>query len=222
MSSSRILTGREAEAQPIVWRRAPLASRPPAAGNLYAGQARGNEEASPAVSRQELDQQSQAAYRRGFQEGEAAGTQAAEARLGPVLEKLAQTIAGLGGYRRRLRQEAEADLVRLAVAIARRVLRRELSVDPEALLGVVKAALERMAARERCSVRLHPSQMEAVRRHLEGGGLNVEIAADHSLEPGAVIFESAAGSVDAGVETQLNEIERGLADLAGGRGAGWA
>jgi flagellar assembly protein FliH len=222
MSSSRILTGNDADVRPIAWRQAPRESRPQVGPNLYAEKAPPTQDASPEAGLRELEQQSQAAYQRGFQEGEAAGRQAAEARLQPVLDKLGQTIRDLGGYRGRLRQEAEADLVRLAVAIARRILRRELSVDPEALLGVVRAALERISARERCSVRLHPSQVETVQRYLEGGARTVEIIGDHSLEPGDTVFESSAGAVDAGIETQLNEIERGLADLAGDRGARWA
>ena len=52
-----------------------------------------------------------------------------------MLERLARAIDELAGLRPRLRQEAEADLVQLALAIARRVLRREIAVDPEALHG---------------------------------------------------------------------------------------
>ncbi len=220
MSSSRILGGREAGgAQPLAWRQAPPDPRP-AAGNLYAGQDAASRESSREADRRELEEQARAAYQRGFREGEAAAAQTAGARLQPVLDRLGQTIQDLGGYRARLRREAEADLVRLAVEIARRILRRELSVDPEALLGVVKAGLERMAARESCRLRLHPGQVDVVRRYLAGGGHNIEVAADPGLEPGAAIFESEAGTIDAGIETQLSEIERGLADLAGGRGAG--
>jgi flagellar biosynthesis/type III secretory pathway protein FliH len=44
----------------------------------------------------------------------------------------------------------------------------------------------------------------------------VEVLADPALEPGSVRLESAAGTLDASVDTQLEEIERGFADLVRG------
>ena len=41
----------------------------------------------------------------------------------------------------------------------------------------------------------------------------VEIAPDAALLPGSAIFETARGEVDASIQTQLEEIQRGLADL---------
>jgi flagellar assembly protein FliH len=40
----------------------------------------------------------------------------------------------------------------------------------------------------------------------------VEVIADASREPGAVVFETERGNLDASVDAQLREIERGLAD----------
>ena len=48
-------------------------------------------------------------------------------------------------------------MVQLSLAIARRMLRRELAVDPDALHGLVLAALEKLQAQEICRVRVHPS-----------------------------------------------------------------
>jgi flagellar assembly protein FliH len=39
--------------------------------------------------------------------------------------------------------------------------------------------------------------------------------ADASREPGAVIFETQRGNLDASIESQLQEIERGLTDRLG-------
>ena len=93
--------------------------------------------------------------------------------------------------------EAEPELVRLSLAVARRILRRELSVDPEALLGLVKAGLERIESADVHRVRVHPEHAAVLARLLEG----------------AVIFETSRGSLDTGLETQLKEIERGFVDL---------
>jgi flagellar assembly protein FliH len=153
----------------------------------------------------------------GQREGETAGRARGAAEVQPVIERLARTIEELGGMRARLRREAEADTLKLALAIARRVLRRELAIDPEALHGLVLAALEKLEGQEVCRVRLNPAQAGAVTEWLRrsgspAGGAGIEVTADASCAPGTAVFETARGSLDASVETQLQEIERGLAD----------
>jgi flagellar assembly protein FliH len=154
------------------------------------------------------------AHAAGVREGEAAGRSRAAAEMQPVLERMARTVEELAGLRPRLRREAEADMVKLAVAIARRVIRRELAVDPEALHGLVLGALEKLQAQEISRVRVHPSQTAAVAGLLRErpGGTAVEVVADGSGDPGAAVFETVRGNLDASVESQLGEIERGLAD----------
>ena len=116
--------------------------------------------------------------------------------------------------RPRLRREAEADMVQLAVAIARRVIRRELAVDPEALHGLVLGALEKLQVQEISRVRVHPSHVASVSEFLRdrAHGAVIEVVADSSGAPGAAVFETSRGNLDASVESQLSEIERGLAD----------
>jgi flagellar assembly protein FliH len=161
----------------------------------------------------DCQQRIQAAHAAGVREGEVSGRQQATAELQPVLGRLARSIEEMGGLRARFRREAEADLIALSLAIARRVLRRELNVDPEALHGLVLAALEKLQAQEIRRVKVHPSHVAIVAACLQqAGGSAVEVVPDASREPGAVVFETQRGNLDASVESQLREIERGLAD----------
>jgi flagellar assembly protein FliH len=212
--TSKILRGEAAlAAEPLVWRRAG-AGAPPAPGAVP------NPHDSAALQtrvqelQREIERREQAAYRNGLEQGRAAGEQAAAAHLKPVLERFAATIGELSARRRQLRHDAETDVVKLAVAIARRILRRELGVDPDAMLGLVKAALEKIDGREIERVRVHPADAEAVKQQLERAltAGRFEVAAEPRLERGAAIFETSRGSLDASIETQLDEIERGLID----------
>ncbi len=164
--------------------------------------------------RQECAQRVSEAHAAGVREGEANGRRQAATELEPVVARLCASIEELAGMRARLRHEAEADLVKLALAIARRVLRRELSVDPEALGGLVLSALDKLQGQEIARVRVHPAQAAAVTAGLRKtpAGTAVEVLSDPSREPGAIVFETARGNLDASLESQLMEIERGLAD----------
>lgn len=164
---------------------------------------------------EEKKQQCQAAHDRGIEEGTAAGRQQAAAQIQPVLERLARTIEEIAGCKSRLRHEAEEDVVKLALAISRRILYRELATDPEALAGLVRSALDKLDAREVHRIRLHPQDAPIVQQKLAStsGRRNIEVQPDPSLQRGSAVFDTAQGALDASVDTQLNEIERGFADL---------
>lgn len=197
--------------EPLVWRQMQAS-----------GPARtGVDSAAPPDSRQRLaqlqqqyEQRAREAHAGGLREGEAAGRQHAAAELQPVIDRLARAIEEIGGLRTRLRAEAEADLVQLAIAIARRVLRRELAIDPEALHGLVLGALEKLSGQEISRVRVHPGHAALVAESLRqnSASAKVEVIADPSRPLGTVIFETQRGNLDASVDSQLQEIERGLAD----------
>lgn len=157
----------------------------------------------------------EAEYQRGLREGEALGMQRASAKVDPMVERMARSVAELAALKSRFRHEAEQDLVALSIAVARRILKRELQVDPEAILGLVKVATEKLALREVQTIRVHPEDVPAIRSHLEaiGPSVPVEVKADPALERGALLFETARGTMDAGLETQLQQIERGFADI---------
>jgi flagellar assembly protein FliH len=93
-------------------------------------------------------------------------------------------------------------------------LRREIAVDPDAMHGLVLGALEKLQSQEISRVRVHPEHAALVSACLRQmvAGSSVEVIPDPSRERGAVIFETERGNLDASVESQLREIERGLAD----------
>lgn len=163
---------------------------------------------------QQHEQRRREAHAAGVREGEAAGKALAAKEMQAVIERLSRTIEELSHLRSALRKEAEADMVKLSLAIARRILRRELAIDPEALHGLVLGALERLQGQELCRVKVHPAQAQMVQACLEKSvsGSSIEVLPDPSREPGTVIFETQRGNLDASVESQLREIERGLAD----------
>jgi flagellar assembly protein FliH len=160
-----------------------------------------------------MEQGMRDAYQRGLREGEAAAAQKMAEQMRTKVEQLGRSIEQLALHRTKVQREAEPELVRLALAIARRIVRRELSVDPDSLLGLLKAGLEKIELAEAHRVRVHPEHATIVARLLEGAARPVEVAADAGLPVGAVIFETSRGAIDVGLETQLKEIERGFADF---------
>jgi flagellar assembly protein FliH len=163
---------------------------------------------------QEMTKRVREAHQTGYGEGEAAGKAQGEDEVRAALERLTQSIAGIDEYRSRLYRQTEVDAVRLSVAIARRVLRRELTVDPSAIEGLVSAALQRLQSQETCRVKMHPDYIPSLSAAIERMGMTakIEVVADPAQEPGAAVFEMPRGNLDASIDSQLREIERGLVD----------
>jgi flagellar biosynthesis/type III secretory pathway protein FliH len=142
---------------------------------------------------------------------------AAEAGRAEGLARAAAALASAQAARDALLAGAAAELGGLAVSIARRILGRELALSPEAVAAVAARAVREVRARRDVTVRVSPSDEEAVRRAepglaalLERGALSVR--ADPALQPGDVVVESEAGRVDARVETQLAAFARALGE----------
>lgn len=156
-----------------------------------------------------------AAHQQGRNEAEAAANQRAIQKAEPVIAALNGIVQELAGTRKSFRAEAEHDTVQLAIAIARRVLHRELSTDPEAILGLVMAAFQKLTARETHRLRVSPSGAAAIQEHRSRLDLppGLEIVSDASLSLGGAIFETSRGELDASVGIQLAEIDRGFADI---------
>jgi len=225
------------ETEPMVWRNIgpepasiPAAQAPAARGLAPISKsvptskfgARASEHANQLAQLQtriaELEAQipleTQKARQAGMEQGLRQAREEASAEMQGALDRLASTIQELAQVKRKIRHEAETELVKLALAIARRILHREVSADPQSICGIVYAALQRLQNREIARIRVYPAALQAVRSALErnGGLAAIELIPDTLLQPGGIVFETALGELDASVDTQLQEIERGFAD----------
>lgn len=108
----------------------------------------------------------------------------------------------------------EAEVVKLALAIAERVLHREAQLDPLLLAGVVRVALEKVAEDSATVLRV-PAGTTAIWREVfsTNAETSLQIVGDERLGGGECVLETNVGRVELGVSAQLEEIERGFFDL---------
>jgi len=216
--ASRILAREElSRVSPISWLENGPQSRSQPASHTGArpGRAAGHPASPPPAEIQaERERIEREAHQRGFAEGKGVGRDQAAAELQPLMERLGRSLTEVSALRSRLRKDATGDLLKLSIAIARRVLHRELTLDPESIQGLIQVALDKIESRELYRVRVHPDQESAVRNSVSrfASSSKIELLADPTLRPGDVIFETAHGNLDASIDSQLREIERGFAD----------
>jgi len=142
--------------------------------------------------------------------------QAAERQIGATLESF---LAERNEYF----AKAEQEVVKLALAIAARILNREAALDPLLLAGAVRVALGQLGETTGVRLRCPADQVERWREQMllwPKLSVALEVAGDASLVAGECRIEAQIGSVDLGVRAQLEEIEKGFFDLLDQRPGG--
>lgn len=177
-----------------------------------------------AAARREQDEIRQQAHKEGYEAGRAAGLQdglaqaaaQCQEQLAQAASRAAAMVAAAEQERQELLRLAQRQIIQLALAIASKVLQRELAENPQAVLPIAQAALAPVVDQAVVTVRVHPEDLAA----LEEGRAelakamkhpdSLRLATDATLNRGDCVVVTAAGSVDARVDTQFNAIRQVL------------
>jgi len=170
------------------------------------------------------------AFEAGREKGREEGRQAEHVAQASALSAAAQErtrraaelVDGFTRERDRLFHAVEQEVVELALAVAARILRREAQMDPLLLTGAVRVALGQLSGSTQVTLKVPAAELDLWREAmalLPNLALKPTVVAGEGMRVGDCQVETALGSVDLGIRTQLGEIERGFFDRAGGRKA---
>lgn len=179
---------------------------------LYAGSEISAEAAAAAREQQ--------ARRLGRQEGETESRNDFAEKLASERAALSAALAAFTRDRAAYFEKVEAEVVELALSIARKILHRETQLDPLLLAGIVRVALEQIDGATGVVLRVNPQNaadwQSYLSTHLDPKDLP-EIVEDASQPPDRCALETSMGIAVMGLEVQLKEIEQGLMDLLAAR-----
>jgi flagellar assembly protein FliH len=174
---------------------------------------------------EEARQSFAAGRERGREEGRSAEREAQAAALAAETEcrrrQLAHLVESFAREQDKYLLAVEEEVVRLALAVAARVLRREAQMDPLLLTGAVRVALNQIGGAAEVRLRVPPQEADLWRETvalLPNLSIRPQVVAEEGMRLGECVIESRAGTVDVGMRAQLGEIERGFFDRARGQG----
>lgn len=154
--------------------------------------------------------------REGFQQGFEQGSQALEAfemqKTAEIARRMQPLADGFRAGLAALESDVAADLVTLAVDIARQVLRREVQADPQALLPAAREALRSVAeGASQLKMHVHPDDAAMLAEHLDlvRSG-RCELRPDAALAPGSCRVEADTGIAEAGFAERWQAVMAGL------------
>lgn len=158
----------------------------------------------------------EAGYREGFEKGHAEGV----AALGALLADIRSVLQEARVAKERLLEQAEEEIVQLAVAVAEKLVRQTLANDDNAVLSILKEMLKKAEGSAMARVKVPPDVFERIQeewRFLASyvqGDCQLEFLPDEGLSRGDVIIETDWGMIDGRVQSRWQRIMHGL-DLVG-------
>lgn len=150
----------------------------------------------------------EAGFAAGLEQGLAAARERIEAREAADGERLAALLDSLATPLANLEQELLDSLQALALALARQVVRRELTAVPARIADLVRAGVAALPATARqITVHLHPEDMDLVRSLAPRGRNDArwELLADATVQRGGCRISTEASEVDLTLDTRLRE-----------------
>ena len=160
------------------------------------------------ISEEEAQQRVDEAYDSGFAESR----RQFEEDLTIVSRAFGSAVAEIAELRELLLRESEGELLGLAIKLAERIIRQEITLDRGILARTVAAVVEKMTDSDGAIVRFNP---EDYRVMAESGALvhagladraRMDIKADETVALGGSLVETTSGQIDGQIEAQLTEL----------------
>lgn len=168
------------------------------------------------------EQLQQEALKRGFEEGQREEKAQSLAHLEKLraehLQPLDSLLRALSEERNAFHRENEEEILSLALALARRVVRAQVGLSPQILKAKLEACLFQLERESSYVLRVNPEEETSLRELLdreEGEGLRgvpFRLIGDRRVSAGSVILEGEVGSVESICENELDALESKLRD----------
>ena len=167
-----------------------------------------------AAEQQRVAEVERQAFATGYSQGEKAGLEAGATRSEAMLRRVSETLESLAALRTDVIRQTEHQMLQLALAIAKRILRREVALDPDLTVAMARVALDRLGDVPTAKIRLHPEDYAVTveRSAPPLASEHVSVVADGSVSRGSCLIESDFGVVEAGVEAQFEAISTALVE----------
>lgn len=148
-------------------------------------------------------------YKAGFEKGEKAGIEAGQQQIAQRVSQLTELINAVDEPIEELDQGVENDLISLVMTMTRQLVRRELKIQPDHVIGAMRAALSVLPVNDRkLKVFLNPQDVELVKIGLsiDHDDSRWQWVEDPLITRGGIRLETADTTIDATVEARLSSV----------------
>lgn len=162
-----------------------------------------------------IDALEREAYERGYSVGENAGFEMGLKKAEMLVERLQSLVEELNMIREDYIRKNEKKILALSVAIARKILEKEIK-DEEVFLNILHNAFKRIERRERITITINPSMqmlIEKFKKDIRDICPKIIIDIDPNVSRDFVKLESETEEIMIDFEQELYEISKKLSEL---------
>ncbi len=164
------------------------------------------------------------AYSAGYEQGQKDGLEIGRQQYQIKVQHLESVINQLQEESMTLASKYEAQLLSVAIAVARQVVGKELRENGQAVLEAIRSALANVVEGSSIAIHLHPRDFESVNMDLDSlfsrpGANRIELKPDQAVDRGGCLIQTDFGLIDATVESRwdavMHEIDTVLKERTG-------
>jgi flagellar assembly protein FliH len=170
----------------------------------------------PVISLRDAEERAEKARIEGRSQGELQARRIFEEEIAEQREAVASAIADFSAERASYFERVEAEVVQLALSVARKILHREAQVDPMLLASLVRASLSELNQTSNVVLHVSPAAVQEWQAYFAtsvGRKPAPRVVGDPAMANARCMIQSDVGTTEINVESQLAEIERGFFDL---------
>lgn len=156
------------------------------------------------------------AWQDGYNKGMDEAKKRQEELISAQMQEIKKVLGSIEEYKINLHNEMLDNVLQLSIDIAEKIVNIQLKRDDIVFIGIVKNAIAILEGNQKFVLRVSKVDFDKyfkddaawLKEQLHCGPF--EVVGDASLQMGGCVIESENGIIDAGIDVQLNKIQRSL------------
>lgn len=163
-----------------------------------------------ALPAEQIAKLEQRAYDKGFRDGERSGKQAAENVIDETVQRYEKAINELATSYDGVLETLERKTVQLALEISRKIIQREVSLDPDLVAALATVALRRVQSHQAITLRVSRVDYPRLREAVADVNSTVSVVEDGTLDRGDFMIDTAQSHLDGRIISQIETLGRAM------------
>jgi len=132
-----------------------------------------------------------------------------------TLKLFKEMIKGIEEEKCKMIAEGKREIVKVAMAIAKKIIKRETQIDPDIILRVAESAFKQIIDAKKIVVKVNSEDKKKIKEmiDLKKEGSDIRIEEDGKVQRGGCLIITDKEIIDAQIDHQIKEVERALTEI---------
>ncbi|HOB12519.1 MAG TPA: FliH/SctL family protein [Syntrophomonadaceae bacterium] len=182
--------------------------------------AREEAEVTLSKAQEEAHQLREKAFQEGYQEGLESARQAMQKEINETNQQCQQMLEEARNTKLAMFRTCESDMIKLSLAVAKRVVATEITTNPQVVASILQEALSYIDQPDNLTLYVNQRDLETIQELMQthnysdiGSKTNLQVQVDNRISPGGLKLDSESGTVDARIETRLANVEKAFQEV---------